>query len=70
MLYTIIGEADIFYSEPNAPAHLLQRRCKNGIITMKNGEKGLEPCSFFSTDPRDYINKRRNPLKTSPYKYK
>ena len=70
MLYTIIGEEDIFYSGLNASPQLLQRRCKNGIITMKNGEEGLEPCGFFSTDPRDYINKSRNPLKTGSYKQK
>lgn len=70
MLYTIIGEADIFYSELNAPPRLLQRRCKNGIITMKNGAEGPEPYSFFSTDPRDYINKSRDPLKTGFNKLK
>ena len=62
MLHTIIGELDIFYSGLSAVPQLYQRQCKNGIITMIKGEDGLKPCSFFSTDPEDYINKDKKPL--------
>lgn len=62
MLHTIISDLDIFFSYRGNEPELCQRRYKNGIATMIRREDGLKPYSFFSTDPRDYIDKRFNPL--------
>lgn len=62
MLHTIIGEADIFYSDYSAAPRFCQKKCKNGVITMIRDNDGLKPYSFFSTDPQDYINRNKNPL--------
>lgn len=62
MLHTIISESDIFFSDRENDPQLCQKRYKNGVATMIREGDGLKPYSFFSTDPKDYINKNLNPL--------
>lgn len=68
LLYTIIDEMDIFFDSrygnssdyASEPPHLIQRRWGSGIVTLEKGNGGLKPKEFFSTDPKDFINKYNN----------
>ncbi|MDE6725444.1 MAG: YlzJ-like family protein [Ruminiclostridium sp.] len=54
MLYTIIDQYDIFF--PSEMPEFSEKRTRNGIaISIKNDGK-LQPYSFFSTDPKAYLD--------------
>ena len=54
MLHTIIDEYDIFY--PSEMPELSVKRTKNGIVTSIKTDGKLRPYSFFSTDPKAYLD--------------
>lgn len=58
MLYSIISEFDIFYSE-NRP-RFLEKRTDSGIQIMTEVNGSYQPYSFFSTDPKAYLDPKNN----------
>lgn len=58
MLHSIISEYDIFYS--NDPPRLMEKRTDAGIETLREVNGSYQPYSFFSTDPKEYLNPKNN----------
>lgn len=58
MLYTIISESDIFYSAQTP--EFKEKRIREGITTMIKVDGKYQPFSFFSTDPKAYLNPKNN----------
>lgn len=54
MLHTIIDEYAVFYSS-EIPEFSV-KRTKNGIATSIRIDGRLQPYSFFSTDPKAYLD--------------
>lgn len=54
MLYTIISEYDIFYS--SEIPEFFEKKTKDGIATSVRINGKNQPYSFFSTNPKAYIN--------------
>lgn len=54
MLYTIIDQYDIFF--PSEMPEFSEKRTKNGIAISIKTDGKLQPYSFFSTDPKAYLD--------------
>lgn len=54
MFHSIISEYDVFFSGEQ-PVYK-EKRSGSGISVMIERNGKYQPYSFFSTDPRDYLN--------------
>ncbi len=60
MLHSIISEMDIFYPDQSYSGNFpefSEKRLGSGVVTLLKREGEFKPYGFFSTDPKDYLNK-------------
>ena len=67
MLYTIIDQYDIFFPSESEMPQFSEKRTKNGIAISIKTDGRYQPYSFFSTDPKAYLDPK-NKINSLYYK--